>query len=82
MCNYSSLSSHVDKTFDIVFERRRRVGRVQEKFWRENLGMRNPCVQGEGLYPFERKRKKERKSMRRVSVSSLRFQPGVRKVRR
>ena len=34
------------------------MGRVQENFWRENLGVRNPCVQGEGLYPSKRKRKK------------------------
>ena len=59
------------------------MGRVQENFWRENLGMRNPCVQGEGLYPFEKKRKKKkRKSIRRVSVSSSGFQPGVQEVRR
>ena len=37
------------------------MGRVQEKFWRENLGVRNPCVPGEGLYPSERKRKKRKK---------------------
>ena len=37
------------------------MGRVQEIFWRENLGVRNPCVQGEGLYPSERKRKKRKK---------------------
>ena len=37
------------------------MGHVKQKFWRENLGMRNPCVQGEGLYPSERKRKKRKK---------------------
>ena len=54
------------------------MGHVQEKFWRENLGVRNPCVQGEGQYPSERKRKKRKKKCAqgfseffRVSVWSL-----------
>ena len=37
------------------------MGHVKEKFWRENLDVRNHCVQGEGLYPSERKRKKRKK---------------------
>ena len=39
------------------------MGRVQEKFWRENLGVRNPCVQGEDLYPSERKIKKKKEKV-------------------
>ena len=55
------------------------MGHVQEKFCRENLGVRNPCVQGEGLYPSERKRKKRKKKCAQDFVSSSGFQPGVRK---
>ena len=61
MCNYSSLSFHVDKTFDIVLKGGEEWGVCKKNFGRENLGVRNPCVQGEGLYPSERKRKKRKK---------------------
>ena len=59
MCNYSSLSSHVDKTFVVVLKGEE--WGVCKKIFEENLGMRNPCVQGKGLYPSERKRKKRKK---------------------
>ena len=82
MCNYSSLSSHVDKTFDIILKGGEEWG-VCKKNFEKKIWAWGILVCKVKVYIFSReKERKERKSVRRVSVSSSGFQPRVREVRR
>ena len=58
MCNYSSLSILLDKTFDVVIKGGEEWGMQEEYFLRKILGREKSCASKESPYPSKRKRKK------------------------
>ena len=74
MCNYSSLSFLLDKTFDVVIKGGEEWGMQEEDFFGEKFwGVRSLVHEKEvHILPREKERK-ERKVGARFSVSSLEF---------
>ena len=73
MCNYSSLSFLLDKTFDVVIKGGEEWGMQDEDFWRKFWVVRSLVHEKEvHIHPREKERK-ERKVGARFLVSSLEF---------
>ena len=68
MCNYSSLSFLLDKTFDVVIKGGEEWGVYEEDLWRKILGREKEV----DILPREKERK-ERKVGARFSMSFLEF---------
>ena len=71
MCNYSSLSFLLDKTFDVVIKGGEEWGVQEEDFWRKIL-RREKCEKEVHILPREKERKEEKVGTR-FPVSFLEF---------